>query len=63
MEHVLHLSAGHFIKVVSLTSGHILVDKIKNDNDNLNSSDLEAEFCIGNTIRKSLALVNQVSTI
>ena len=29
MEHALHLGAGHFIQVVSPTSGHILVKKIK----------------------------------
>ena len=29
MEHAIHLSAGHFIQVVSPTSAHILVKKIK----------------------------------
>ena len=64
MEHALHLGAGHFIKVVSLTSGRSFANKINDDDDNSgdNSDSSEVEFSVGDTIGKSLALVNQVST-
>ena len=64
MEHALHLGAGHFIKVVSPTSGRSFANKINDDDDNSgdNSDSLEVEFSVGDTIGKSLALVNQVST-
>ena len=89
MEHAIHLSAGHFIQVVSPTSAHILVKKIKKafhdaqlDDDNIDFNALEADlgddddddnaddaddeaadFTVGDTIGKSLALVKQVSTV
>jgi hypothetical protein len=65
MEHALHLGAGHFIKVVSPTSRHSFANKINNDDDKLgdNSDSSEVEFSVGDTIGKSLALVNQVSIV
>ena len=90
MEHAIHLGAGHFIQVVSPTSAHILVKKIKkafrnaqlddnnidfnvleadlggDDDDNDNADDADdkaADFTVGDTIGKSLALVKQVSTV
>jgi hypothetical protein len=90
MEHALHLGAGHFIRVVSPTSGRILVKKIKKavrdaklDDDNIDFNVLEADlggdnsyndsdesaaseaadFTVGDTIGKSLALVKQVSLL
>jgi hypothetical protein len=98
MEHALHLGAGHFIQVVSPTSGRRLVKKIKKalrdaevDDDNIDFDALEAnlgcdnnddndddedddddddddaaseaaDFSVGDTIGKSLALVKQAST-
>ena len=96
MEHAVHLGAGHFIKVVSPTSAHTLVKKIRKafrnaqlDDDNIDFDALEADlggndddeqdeddtnnandkaddeaaadFTVGDTIGKSLALVKQVS--
>ena len=90
MEHAIHVSVSHFTQVVSPTSAHILVKKIKkafcdaqlnddnidfnapeadirgddDDNDNANDADDEAaDFTVGDTISKSLALVKQVSTV
>ena len=90
MKHAVHLGTGHFIQVVSPTSVHILVKKIKkafrdaqlndnnidfnaleadlggddNDNDNADdANDEAADFTVGDTISKSLALVKQVSTV
>ena len=94
MEHALHLSAGHFIQVVSPTSRHCLIKKFKkalhdaelndnnidfgaleanlgcdnndnddddddnNDNDNDDDAASEvADYSVGDTIDKSLALV------
>jgi hypothetical protein len=97
MEHALHLGAGHFIQVVSPTSGRRLVKKIKkalrdaevdddnidfdalganlrcddNDDDDDDDGDDDdddsaaseaADFSVGDTIGKSLALVKQAST-
>src|SRR5271168_1351635 len=94
MEHAIHVGTGHFIQVVSPTSAHVLVTKIKkafcdaqldddnidfyaleadlggdiDDNDNADANennedadDEAADFTIGDTIGKSLALVKQVS--
>src|ERR1700735_5407401 len=51
MEHAVHLGAGHFIQVVSLTSACILVKKIKKafhdaqlDDDNIDFDALEADL-------------------
>ena len=51
MEHAIHVSVGHFIQVVSLTSAHVLVTKIKKafhdaqlDDDNINFEALEADL-------------------
>ena len=51
MEHALHLGAGHFIQVVSPTSGHRLVKKIKKalydaklDDNNIDFGALEANL-------------------
>ncbi len=95
MEHAIHLGAGHFIQVVSPTSAHTVIKKIKkvlrnaeldddsvdfdaleadlgsndgDDNTNTNNNDdcatlEEANFTVGDTIGKSLALVRQVSTV
>ena len=101
MEHAVHIGAGHFIQVVSLTFVRILVKKIKkafhdaqldddnidfdaleadlggddDDNDNADDANNEADdndedaddeaadFTVGDTIGKSLALVKQVSTV
>jgi hypothetical protein len=51
MEHAVHLGAGHFIKVVSPTSAHALVKKIRKafrdaqlDDDNIDFDALEADL-------------------
>jgi len=51
MEHTLYLGAGHFIQVVSPTSGRILVKKIKRafhdaelDDNNINSDVLGSDL-------------------
>ena len=69
MEHPIHVGMDHFIQVVVPISAHVLVMKIQKascdaqlDHDNNEDVDDEAaDFTIsGDTICKSLALVNQV---
>jgi hypothetical protein len=76
MEHLIHVSTGHFIRGVGPTSSWNICKKVKaadasnmdSDGDNVHSNDdgngddnNALEFDAGNAVGKALALVTQVS--
>jgi hypothetical protein len=62
MEHSLHLGAGHFIAGVmpANTKSSLKKIEIHGGSSEDNTTDFEEGFDIANTMRKALALVQQV---
>lgn len=62
MEHSLHLGAGHFVKEVAPTSSRNILKTIQHvDVEDAKLEDSEGKLEAADSIRKALALVNQVS--